>query len=76
MIEAGEGFQTRPPLEALIGAQPGNIIELPEGEFALDSGISLDVDNVTIRARATTRGILNFGSPQASGGESVLVTSK
>ena len=73
VIEAGEGFQTR-LLEALIGAQPGNIIELPEGEFALDSGISLDVDNVTIRGQGHDKSILNFGS-QASGGESVLVTS-
>jgi parallel beta-helix repeat protein len=73
LIEAGDDFQTR-LMEALIGAQPGNIIELPEGEFTLDSAISLDVDNVTIRGQGHARSILNFAA-QTSGGESLLVTS-
>jgi len=73
VIEAGDEFQTR-LMEALIGAQPGNIIELPEGEFSLNTGISLDVDNVIIRGQGHTKSILNFGA-QESGGESVLVTS-
>jgi parallel beta-helix repeat protein len=73
MIEAGDDFQTR-LMEALIEAQPGNIIELPEGEFTLDTGISLDVDNVIIRGQGHTKSVLNFGA-QESGGESVLVTS-
>jgi parallel beta-helix repeat protein len=73
VIEAGDGFQAR-LMEALIEAQPGNIIELPEGEFTLDTGISLDVDNVTIRGQGHEKSILDFGAQQ-SGGESVLVTS-
>jgi parallel beta-helix repeat protein len=73
VIEAGDDFQTR-LMEALIEAQPGNIIELPEGEFTLNTGISLDVDNVIIRGQGHTKSILNFGA-QESGGESVLVTS-
>ena len=73
VIEAGDDFQTR-LMEALIEAQPGNIIELPAGEFTLNTGISLDVDNVVIRGQGHTRSILNFGA-QESGGESVLVTS-
>ncbi|MCP5191361.1 MAG: right-handed parallel beta-helix repeat-containing protein [Pseudomonadales bacterium] len=73
VIEAGDDFQTR-LMEALIEAQPGNIIELPEGEFTLNTGISLDVDNVIIRGQGHTKSILNFEA-QESGGESVLVTS-
>jgi len=73
VIEAGDDFQTR-LMEALIEAQPGNIIELPAGEFTLNTGISLGVDNVVIRGQGHTRSILNFGA-QESGGESVLVTS-
>jgi parallel beta-helix repeat protein len=72
-IAAGEGFQTR-LMEALINARPGNIIELPAGEFALNTSISLDVDNVTLRGKGLDSTILNFDT-QTSGGESVLVTS-
>jgi parallel beta-helix repeat protein len=72
-VAGGEGFQTR-LIEALINAQPGNVIELPAGEFTLDSSISLDVDNVTIRGKGLDASVLNF-SAQNSGGESVLVTS-
>ncbi len=72
-VAAGDGFQTR-LMEALIKAQPGNIIELPAGEFTLNSSISLDVDNVTVRGKGKDSTVLNFAT-QTSGGESVLVTS-
>lgn len=72
-VEAGPEFQTR-LLEALIQARPGNIIELPSGEFALDTSLSLDVDNVTIRGQGLDSTVLNF-SRQTSGGESLRVTS-
>jgi parallel beta-helix repeat protein len=72
-VAAGDNFQTR-LLEALISAQPGNIIELPAGEFTLNTSISLDVDNVTLRGKGQDSTVLNFDS-QTSGGESVLVTS-
>lgn len=72
-IEAGEDFQTR-LLEALIQARPGDIIELPAGEFALDTSLSLDVDNVTIRGKGLDATVLNFAT-QTSGGESLRVTS-
>lgn len=73
IIEPGEDFQSR-LMEAMIEAQPGNIIELPEGEFSLNSAISLDVDSVTVRGQGHDKTILNFDA-QTSGGESVLVTS-
>jgi parallel beta-helix repeat protein len=72
-IEAGENFQSR-LLEALISAQPGDIVEIPEGVFNLTSALSLDVDSVTIRGQGHDKTILDFGG-QLSGGESVLVTS-
>ncbi|MCX2976316.1 parallel beta-helix domain-containing protein [Candidatus Marimicrobium litorale] len=72
-VEAGENFQSR-LLEALISAQPGDIVEIPEGVFNLTSALSLDVDSVTIRGQGHDKTILDFGG-QLSGGESVLVTS-
>lgn len=73
VVEPGEDFQRR-LLEAFINAEPGQTIELPEGEFALDGTLSLDVDNVTVRGQGPGQTVLNFAA-QASGGESILVTS-
>jgi len=72
-IAGDEQFQTHLK-EALFNAQPGNIIELPEGEFSLNSELTLDVDNVTVRGKGHERTVLNFGT-QTSGGDSVLVRS-
>jgi len=73
LVAPGDDFQTR-LLEAMISAHPGQVIELPEGEFKLDTALSLDVDNVTISGQGQDRTVLDFGE-QASGGESILVTS-
>ncbi len=72
-ITGGDGFQTR-LIEALIGARPGQIIELPEGEFTLDTALGLDVNNITLRGQGQQQTVLNFAG-QNSGGESLLVTS-
>jgi parallel beta-helix repeat protein len=72
-IEAGENFETD-LLGALINAQPGNIIILPEGEFNMTGALSLDVSNVTVRGEGEASTVLNFAG-QTSGGESFLVTS-
>ena len=47
-VEAGEGAQERLQ-EALILAAPGDEVVLAAGRFVLTDGISLDVDNVTVR---------------------------
>ena len=73
VIEPGEDFQRR-LIEAFINVEPGQTIELPAGEFALDAQLSLDVDNVTVRGQGHGETLLDFGS-QVSGGESILVTS-
>ena len=72
-IEAGEHFETDLKT-ALIEAQPGHIIVLPEGKFDMTSGLILDVSNVTIRGQGESTTVLNFAA-QNSGGDGLLVTS-
>ncbi|MFC3711034.1 parallel beta-helix domain-containing protein [Sphingoaurantiacus capsulatus] len=67
--DAREAIQT-----ALIEAKPGDVIELPAGTFALDEGLSLDVDNVTVKGAGTDKTILSFKG-QTGAGEGLLVTS-
>ncbi|WP_285711914.1 parallel beta-helix domain-containing protein [Erythrobacter oryzae] len=72
-IEAGEGAAQRLQ-EALILAQPGDVIELGEGRITLTDGLSLDVDGVTLRGQGMDKSILDFTSQEGSG-EGLLVTS-
>lgn len=59
---------------ALIAAQPGDTILLPEGTFQLTDGLSLDVDGVTLRGAGQEKTVLDF-SGQEGAGEGLLVTS-
>lgn len=59
---------------ALIEARPGDTIELGRGRFELTDGLSLDIDNVTIRGQGDQRSILSF-TGQRRGAEGLLVTS-
>lgn len=59
---------------ALIMAEPGEAIILPEGTFYLTEGLSLDVDGVTLRGAGQGRTILDFSNQEGSG-EGLLVTS-
>lgn len=59
---------------ALIEAEPGDTIRLDEGRYPVSSGLSLDVDRVTIRGAGQERSILDF-SGQRQGAEGLLVTS-
>jgi parallel beta-helix repeat protein len=72
-VEPGEGAATRLQ-EALILAQPGDVIELAEGRFVLTDGLSLDVDGVTVRGAGMDKTVLDF-TTQAGAGEGLLVTS-
>jgi parallel beta-helix repeat protein len=58
--------------EALIKARPGDAIQLEEGVFALSRGLSLTVDNVTLRGRGMDKTVLSFKG-QTSGSEGLLV---
>ncbi len=59
---------------ALIEASPGDTIRLGRGRIELTSGLSLNVDRVTIRGEGQERSILSF-SNQRRGAEGLLVTS-
>ena len=72
-VAAGPDAQTRLQ-EALIVAEPGDVVELGEGRFTLTDGLSLAVDRVTIRGAGMQRTILDF-TGQLGAGEGLLVTS-
>jgi len=59
--------------EALLLVEPGGVIELAAGRYALTDGLSLDVDNVTVRGKGMDQTILSFADQQA-GSEGLLVT--
>ncbi len=72
-VAAGDDAQTRLQ-EALILAEPGDEVILGAGRFALDDGLSLDVDGVTLRGAGMDATILDFKG-QKGAGEGLLVTS-
>lgn len=59
---------------ALIEARPGDTVQLARGRFELTSGLSLDVDRVTIRGSSASDSILSFNG-QRRGAEGLLITS-
>lgn len=69
----GDGAQERLQ-EALIAAEPGDIVELGAGRFALTDGLSLDVDGVTLKGQGGVETTLDFSGQQGAG-EGLLVTS-
>ena len=73
VISPGPDIQERLQ-EALILAQPGDTIELSEGIFELTMGVSLDVDDVTVKGAGMTKTVLSF-KKQNAGSEGLLVTS-
>ncbi|ALE17035.1 hypothetical protein AMC99_01745 [Altererythrobacter epoxidivorans] len=72
-VAAGAGAQERLQ-EALILAEPGDEIVLGAGRFAISDGLSLDVDNVTVRGAGMEATVLDF-TGQRDAGEGLLVTS-
>ncbi len=60
--------------EALLLAEPGAVIELPAGFYELSDGLSLAVDDVTIKGAGMDKTILSFRG-QESGAEGLLVES-
>lgn len=59
---------------ALIEAKPGETIMMPEGTFAFTTGLSLDVDGVTLKGAGQERTVLDFAG-QTGAGEGLLVTA-
>lgn len=62
--------------EALILAEPGDVVQLGAGVWKLVDGLSLDVANVTVRGAGAGEGgsVLDFTGQQGAG-EGLLVTS-
>ena len=58
----------------LIDAKPGDVIQIPAGVFAIDRGLSLDVDGVTLRGAGMDKTILTFKG-QTAGAEGLLVNA-
>lgn len=59
---------------ALIDAEPGDTVHIGAGTYRLSDGLSLDVDDVTVRGDGPGATILSF-KEQAGAGEGLLVTS-
>ncbi len=61
-------------MEALLDAQPGDVIEIPAGHFLIERGLSLSgVDGVTLRGAGADQTILSFAE-QRQGAEGLLVS--
>ena len=60
--------------KAMILSKPGDVIELGEGIFEFEDGLSLDIDNVTISGEGINKTILSFKN-QKSGAEGLMITS-
>lgn len=71
-VEPGEGAQEKLQ-EALILAQPGDVVELGAGRFALTDGLSLDANGVTVKGAGMDQTVLDF-TGQKGAGEGLLVT--
>ncbi|MBZ6377613.1 hypothetical protein B5C34_04030 [Pacificimonas flava] len=59
---------------ALIEAEPGDVVHIAAGTYALTDGLSLDVDDVTVRGDGPAATILSFKG-QTGAGEGLLITS-
>jgi parallel beta-helix repeat protein len=58
----------------LIDAKPGDTIEIGEGRFDFTDGLSLTVDNVTVKGAGQDKTFISFKG-QTGAGEGLLVTS-
>jgi parallel beta-helix repeat protein len=72
-VEAGPDAATK-LTEALIMAQPGDVVRIGAGRFDITEGLSLDADRVTVRGAGPDQTILSFKG-QTGSGEGLLVTS-
>jgi len=67
--DAQERLQT-----ALLDAKPGDVVALAAGRYELTDGLSLDVDDVTVKGAGPDATVLSFKG-QKGAGEGLLVTS-
>ncbi|MCA9413055.1 MAG: right-handed parallel beta-helix repeat-containing protein [Candidatus Omnitrophica bacterium] len=72
-MSPGDDVQKRVQ-EELILAEPGTIIEFEEGVYEFTQGLSLDVEEVTVRGAGMDKTILDFKNQEA-GAEGLYITS-
>jgi parallel beta-helix repeat protein len=60
--------------EALILANPGDIVHVSEGFYKLEDSLSIDIDNLTLQGDGLNKTILSF-KDQMSGAQGLSVTS-
>ena len=60
--------------EALILANPGDIVHISEGLYKLEDNLSIDIDNLTLQGDGINKTILSF-KDQMSGAQGLSVTS-
>jgi parallel beta-helix repeat protein len=72
-VDAGDGAAEK-LIEALILAKPGDVVKIGAGRIELTEGLSLDVDDVTVRGAGPDQTILSLKG-QTGSGEGLLVTS-
>ena len=58
----------------LINAQPGDVIEIPEGFYELSRSLSLNVSGVTLRGAGMNKTVLSFKN-QVQGAEGLLINA-
>lgn len=83
LVACGQQSPTAPSAEGadlqekiqlqLLDAQPGEVITIPAGTFALNRGLTLTQDGVTIRGAGMNETVLSFAG-QVAGAEGLLVT--
>ena len=60
--------------EALILANPGDVVHISEGYYKLEDSLSIDIDNLTLQGDGINKTILSF-KDQMSGAQGLSVTS-
>jgi parallel beta-helix repeat protein len=60
--------------QALETAKPGDLIDVPEGNFSFDRSLILNTDGVTIRGRGMDKSVLSF-KDQVAGAEGLSVNA-
>ena len=60
--------------EALILANPGDVVHISEGYYKLEDSLSIDIDNLTLQGDGINKTILSFRD-QMSGAQGLSVTS-
>ena len=69
-----QGNYQKTLMEALITAERGTVIEIPEGVHDISRGLSLKMDGVTIRGAGMDKSVLSFKN-QIQGSEGLTITA-